>query len=113
MEIKKINIKTFIKKKLNIVMLHTQEKSQLYITSDEEPKDGDWKIVKYKGQSPQIVKSKYSNSVNNLYTLEYHKKIVATTDKLVTDLNTYLPQPTKKIINLFISENKNNLWKTN
>jgi hypothetical protein len=53
----------------------------IYITNDEEIEEGDLKIVKYYGQNPQVVISTYSNSVNNLYTLEYHKKIILTTDQ--------------------------------
>jgi hypothetical protein len=57
------------------------EAHHIYITSEDEIKEGDFKIVKYYGQNPQIVKSNYSNSVNNLYTLEYQKKIILTDNK--------------------------------
>jgi hypothetical protein len=99
----------------------------LYITINERPKVGDWYIVLLNGNIPTLEQIKTINDnvwVNKeLFETTRHidncYKIIATTDSLIingdkgksllgTDLNEYLPQPSKSFIDKFVAMyNKN------
>ena len=148
-------------KKVNVVMLPTNEKAtapifksnnhlymgygekleyknkdnsyqHLFITSDEEIKEGDYtiycsiwlcKILKHYGDQVLVVKVRDNTQI--IVLIPEHKKIIATTDKnLVTkyderfedvtinknSLNQKLPQPSQSFIEKYVEEyNKGNL----
>lgn len=81
-------------------VLDYYEAQHLYITSDDEIKEGDWAISTPSGKIYQVGNAEYANK-------DKDKKIIASTDEYLR-----LPQPSKMFIDEFISEyNKGNIIK--
>lgn len=109
-------------KQSNIILEdHPKERNQyIYITSNEEIKEGDWVIDGALPLSPlfviQVTKEDLERCINN-WKSGSCKKIIATTDETLytdfnngkTDLKFVLPQPSDSFISKYIEEyNKDN-----
>jgi hypothetical protein len=91
----------------------------LYILSDEEIKEGDYCIEFIKGIPTNVLQIKGHDFKRCLHNYEKLKKIIATTDKLILQLNKsafdrsedrYLPQPSQSFIQKYVEEyNKGNI----
>jgi len=91
----------------------------LYITNDEEIKEGDWVLSKHHIEGKILSNKLIIYKANKNFILNYyvrdtkiHQKIIASTDKLVIEenCNNFILQPSFQFVKKYISEyNKKNI----
>lgn len=80
----------------------------LYITSDDEIKEGDWLFIESKG----IIQATSMLLRDSSIKKDKKGKIIATTDKLILNNLTHIPQPSLQFIRIFVDEyNRKNVIK--